>query len=190
MVATVSVYFDFGGADTAPGTNQDVDALGPPSIRFKAADDATIDASDKLVIPAAGTIYSYWKHLYLYCDDADSHTLNNFKIYSDGNNGLGTGVDVYVGLEFPTKTHASDAGYEVADAQTEITAGHSGIDTSASIFDYTSGAALSVDCDEAGNAIDDTGETTDYVVAQMNVASTASAGDTPNETGTWAYDEA
>jgi hypothetical protein len=46
MVATVSVYFDHGGVDGTPGSNTDVDALGPPSIRFKAADDATIDASD------------------------------------------------------------------------------------------------------------------------------------------------
>ena len=190
MVATVSVYFDFGGVDGTPGTSQDVDALGPPTIRFKAADDATIDTNDKLVIPAAGTIYSYWKHLYLYCDDADSHTLNNFKIYSDGNNGLGTGVTVMVGDEFPTKTSGSTAGYEVADAQTELVAGHSGIDGTTDFFSYTSGAALTVSCSETSNQIDDTGETTDYVLMQMNVASTASPGDTPNETGTWAYDEA
>jgi hypothetical protein len=190
MVATVSVYFDFGGLDGAPGTEQDIDALGPPTLRFKAADDATIDANDKLVIPAAGTIYSYWKQCYLYCDDADSHTLSNFKLYSDGNNGLGVGVDVYVGLQFPTKTNASNAGYEVADSQTELVAGHGGITTSASVFDYTSGAPLTISCGEAGSVIDDTGETTKYFVLQMNVASTASAGDTPNETLTLAYDEA
>ena len=44
MVASTSIRFDFGGADTAPGTEQDIDALGPPTLIFKTDDDATIDA--------------------------------------------------------------------------------------------------------------------------------------------------
>ena len=43
MAAVMDVYFDFGGSDTSPGTEQDTDALGPPRMRFKTADDATID---------------------------------------------------------------------------------------------------------------------------------------------------
>jgi len=53
MVATMSVYYDYGGVDGAPGSSTDVDALGPPTLRFKNADNATIDTNDKLVIPAA-----------------------------------------------------------------------------------------------------------------------------------------
>ena len=124
MVATVSVYFDWGGADGAPGTSTDVDALGPPCLRFKNADDATIDGADKPTIPGAGTIYTYLKSLYLYCNDADGHTLDNFRIYSDGANGLGTGLDIYVGLQFPTKNSGSDAGYEVANNANELVAEH------------------------------------------------------------------
>ncbi len=190
MVATVSVYFDWGGADTAPGTSTDVDALGPPCLRFKNADDATIDGADKPTIPAAGTIYTYWKSIYLYCDDADGHTLDNFRFYTDGANGLGTGCDIYVGLQFPTKNSGSDAGYEVANNANELVAEHGGITTSASIFDYTSGAALTVSCSETDNEINDTGETTNYIILQGRVASTASPGDCPNETLTIAYDEA
>ena len=189
MVATVSIYLDTGGTDANPGTSTDTDALGPPTIRFKAADNPTIDANNKLVIPAAGIIYSYRKAIYLLCDDADSHVLNNFKFYTDGNNGLGTGVDVYVGLQFPTKNSGSSAGYEVADNQTEMVA-DTALTSSASIFDYTSGAALTVSCSEGSNQIDDTGETINYLFTQMNVASTASPGDTPNEGFTIAYDEA
>jgi len=199
MVATVSVYFDFGGADTAPGTEQDVDALGPPTLRWKLADDANIDTNNKLVIPNAGLgpYYSFWKHIYLYCDDPDGHTISNVKLYSDGANSFGTGVDLMVGLQFPTKTNASNAGYEVAAlaagstvTSDELGAGHGGITSSASIFTYTVAAPLSVTIGEAGNVINAAGETTNYVLTQMNVANTASVGTTSTETFYWSYDEA
>ena len=45
MVATMSVYYDFGGTNDNPGTEQDIDALGPPRLRFKDADNATIDTN-------------------------------------------------------------------------------------------------------------------------------------------------
>jgi hypothetical protein len=190
MVATVSVRFDFGGVDGTPGTSTDVDALGPPCLRFKNADNATIDGNDKPTIPAGATIHTYWKSIYLYCDNADGHTLNNFRLYSDGNNGLGTGVNVMVGLQFPTRTKLLTTGYEVANNANELVAEHGGITTSASFFNYTSGAPLTFTCSEAGNAIDDTAETTNYLIMQGDVANTASPGDCPNEPGTIAYDEA
>jgi hypothetical protein len=190
MVATFNVYIDTGGSDANPGSSDSIDALGPPTLRFKNADNKTIDTNDRLVIPAAGTIYSYWKSIYLKCTAADSHTMNNFKIYSDGSNSLGTGIDVMIGLQFPNKNSGSSSGYEVANNANEMVAEHGGITTSASIFNYASGTGLTVTCSEAGNAIDAANETTNYVILQMNVASTASPGDLTNETGTWSYDEA
>jgi len=196
MVATVSIYFDFGGVDGAPGTEQDVDALGPPQLRFKLADNATIDTNAKLVIPAAGTNYSLWKQVYLYCDNADSHSLNNLKFYADGTNNFGTGVNLYVGLQFPTKTNALNTGYELptltGDSGDEMVAGHTIITTSASVFDYTSAAPLTgPTISEAGGVIDAVGETSNYLVLQMNVANTASPGELPvDETLTIQYDEA
>jgi len=189
MVATVSIYYDFGGTDAAPGTEQDVDALGPPTIRFKVADDATIDTNNPMPIPAAGTNYSYWKQLYLYCDVAPATQIDNVKFYTDGTNSLGTGVDVKIGLEFPSKTNAAAAGYEVADTTTVMTTGHTGVTTSASIFNYTSGSPLSLTIGEAGGIINAIGETTNYFVLQMEVASTASPGGTASETCTIQYDE-
>jgi len=191
MAATVSIYFDFGGSDGSPGTEQDIDALGPPRLRFKVADNATIDTNNPIPIPPADTGYSYWKHVYLYCDDPDGNTIDNLRFYADGANNFGTGVDLYVGLQFPTKTNASAAGYEVADAATEMVSGHSGISSSASVFDYTSGSPLTVTIGEAGNVINAIGETSNYIVLQMNVASTASPGELPvDETLTIKYDEA
>jgi hypothetical protein len=196
LVATVSVRYDFGGADTAPGTQQDVDNLGPPRVKFKLADNATIDENDKLIIPGAGLgpYYSYWKHIYLYCDNADGHTLSNVKLYSEGTNNLGTGVDWKVGLQFPTKNSGSNAGYEVATGASpsgdELVANHGGITTSASIFGYTAASPLSVSISEAGGLINAAGETSNYTLHQINVSNTASAGTTGSITLYFSYDEA
>ncbi len=35
MVAAFSVYYDTAGTDATPGASTDVDALGPPTLRFK-----------------------------------------------------------------------------------------------------------------------------------------------------------
>jgi hypothetical protein len=189
--ATFSVYLDTGGSDGSPGASTDIDALGPPTLKFKNADNATIDSNDKLTVPAAGTIYSYWKTIFLKCDaNADVHTINNVKLYSDGTNSLGTGVDLMVGLQFPTKNSGATTGYEIANNANELVAEHGGITSSATIFGYNSGAGLTVSISEAGNIINAANETTNYVLLQMNVASTASPGATTQETLTFSYDEA
>lgn len=196
MAIVLSVRFDFGGADTAPGTEQDIDNLGPPTLVFKLADNATIDTNNKLVIPSAGLgpYYSFWKHIYLYCDDPDIYTINNIRLYSDGANSYGTGLDLKVGLQFPTKTNASNAGYELAAGTAtsgeELVANHGGITSSATIFNYTVSAPLTITISEAGGVINAVGETSNYVLLQMNVANTATAGTTVSETFYFAYDYA
>jgi len=129
--------------------------------------------------------------VYFYCDNPDGNTIDNLRFYSDGANSFGTGVDLKIGLQFPTKTNASNAGYEVADAATELTAGHSGITTVASVFDYAVGTPLTVTIGEDGSIIDAIGETSNYMLLQMTVADTASPGELPvDETLTIKYDEA
>jgi hypothetical protein len=188
--ATFSVYYDTGGSDGSPGASTDIDALGPPTLKFKNADNTTIDTNNPLTIPAAGTIYSYYKFVFLKCDaNADAHTINNVKLYSDGSNSLGTGVDWMVGLQFPTKNSGATTGYELANNANEMVA-ETALTTSASIFGYNSGAGLSVSISESGSIINAANETTNYIVLQFNVTSAASPGATAQETGTWSYDEA
>lgn len=189
MVATFDVIYDWGGSDNSPGTSTDIDALGPPTLKFKNADDATIDSNNKLTVPAAGTIYSYYKQIFLKCSNADSHTINNVKLYADGTNSLGTGVDLMVGLQFPVHNSGATTGYDAA-AAAELAADHTDITTTASVFDYTSVAGLAVSISESGSVINAANETTNYVALQMNVASTASPGATTTETLTFSYDEA
>jgi len=191
VAATVSIYFDFGGSDGTPGTEQDVDALGPPNLRFKVADDATIDTNDPIPIPASGTGYSYWKQIYLYCDNPDGNSIDNLRFYSDGVNSFGTGVDLKVAEQFPTKTSISDAGYEVANEASEMSSAHSGVTSVVSVFDKSEGSPLSgPSIGESGGVIDAAGETSNYLVLQMTVADTASPGELPvDETLTIKYDE-
>ena len=189
MAATFNVMVDFGGSDGSPGTSTNTDALGPPNLRFKRADNATIDTSNPCIVPTSGTSYSRWKSIYLKCTGAPSTQVDNVKIYTDGG-GFGTGIAVKVGLQFPTKNSGSSSGYEVAGTDDEeLVAGHGGITTSASLFDYTSGSALSVSISESGSIINATNETTNYVLLQMETISTASPGNLTDETITWSYDE-
>ena len=192
MVATMSIKFDFGGADTAPGTSQTIDDLGPPRLKFKLGDNATIDEANPIVIPGAGLgpYYSYRKHLYLYCVAPDGHTISSVKLYSDGSNSMGTGVDTMVGLQFPVKNSGSSAGYRVADNAAEMVADHEDLTSSASIFTYTSASPLSVTISEAGAVINLATETSNYWVMQVNVSNTASAGTTATEPGYVSYTEA
>lgn len=193
MAAVFNVTYDFGGTNGTPGTQQNVDSLGPPCIRYKTADDGTIDTANPIPIPAAGTKYSYWKNIYLKCATAPATQVDNVKFYTDGS-GFGTGIDVMLGLQFPTKNSGSNAGYEVAlgtpgDTGTELVAGHTGITSSASAYGYTSGAPLSLSISEAGSIINAIGETCNYLLMQMNVINTAASGNLLDETFTFSYDE-
>jgi hypothetical protein len=194
MVAVFSVYFDTTGTDTAPGASTDVDALGPPTLRFKTNDNTTIDSVDPVPIPSSGTNYSYWKQIYLYCDTAPDTQVDNVKFYTDGG-GFGTGITLNVGDEFPTHTNASDAGYEVATGTSgttgdEVTAAHASVTGVTDAFTFTSGSPLSgPSISEDSSVINAIGETTNYLVLQLAVISTATPGNKTDETLTFQYDE-
>ena len=76
------------------------------------------------------------------------------------------------------------------DTGDEMVAAHAGLTGSTELFgNYTSGSPKSVTIGEAGNIINATGETSAYIILQMEVTSTASPGTLSNETLTWRYDE-
>ena len=162
MAATVQIVEKNGTA----GTNTKKDS---ETVRFKNADNATVDTNNPMVIPTAGVDYSYEKWLRLKVTVAPSTYLENLKFYTDGANGFGTGVLLYAKAvtTFATPAEAtSAAGYTDA-------------------FTYTSGAAL-----DLGTAtVTGTGEKGDHAVMMMTVASTASPGTLTAETGTFSYDE-
>ena len=191
----MSVYFDFGGTDATPGTEQDVDALGPPTVRWKTADDATIDNANPVPIPPSGTKRSFWKQIYLFCDVAPDTQIDNLLFFTDGT-GYGTGITLQVGDQFPTKNSGTDAGYEVAtgvigDTGDEVIANHAGISAVTDAFTFTTGGSELVgpSISESTSVIDAAGESSNYLVFQCDVISTATPGNKPDETLTIQYDE-
>ena len=190
MVATVAVKVETGPNATPVET--DTTALGPPNIRFKTADDSTIDANNPIPIPASGTKRSFWKHIFLEVISGTFTQIDNVKFFTDGT-GFGTGITVFVGDETPVKNSASTAGYDqatgsVGDDGDELTT-HTQISGKTDAFSFNSTTPKTVSISEAGAIINAIGESTNYLVAQMDVASTAGPGDLPNETWTFQYDE-
>jgi len=188
MAAVFSVYFDFGGADASPATSQDVDALGPPTIRFKQADNATIDSVAPIPIPTSGNNFSYWKNVYLKCDTAPSTQVDNVKFYTDGT-AFGTGVRLWVANTNPQRINGNYTGYEVSDAAVAMSSTNTQVVGVTDAFTFTSGSPRTCTISEAGNIINAISETTNYLVLQMTVDSSASPGDLANETLTIQYDE-
>ena len=58
------------------------------TVRFKAADNNTVDGNNPLVVPASGSIYSYTKKVRAYMSVAPSVNVQNLRWYSDGSNSL------------------------------------------------------------------------------------------------------
>jgi len=188
MVAVFEVTLDTGGTVDNPALSTNTDPLGPPNVRYKRADNPTIDNINPNIIPSAGTTNSRWKSLFLKCTTAPDTQVNNVKIYTDGT-GFGTGITVQVGNETPIKNNASSAGYDPADTDDDPLTNHVDITGITDFFTFTSGSPKTVSISEAGGLINAINETTNYVVTQMDIINTATPGDLANETITWEWDE-
>ena len=139
------------------------------TIRFKNADNATVDTSNPMVKPPSGTDYSFEKWIRLNVNGGTYTEITNIKAYSDGSSGLGTGIGLFAKAvaSYTTPTEPS------------ATTGYT------SFFTYTSGSALSL----GAGPYTSTGEKGDHLVMLMTVDNTASGGITPSETLTIAWDE-
>lgn len=196
MVATVSVYYDTVGTDGSPGTSTDVGPLGPPSIRFKTADNATIDSLNPVPIPTGLPNRSFVKALYLKCTVAPDTQIDNLKFYTDPpGSSFGTGITLYIGNQFPTRNSGSTSGYRVATGTVgttgnEMTAVYASITTKTDAFTFIQTSPMTgPTISEAGGIINATNETSNYFVVQADVASTASPGNKVDQTLVLQFDE-
>jgi hypothetical protein len=162
MAATVQIIEKNG----AGGTPTDKTS---GQIRFKNADNATVDTSNPMVKPGAGTDYSFEKWLRLNVTGGTYTEITNIKAYMDGASGLGTGVTLYAKAVTAYSTPAE------ATATTGYT----------DAFTYTSGSPLSL----GAGPYTSTGEKGDHLVMMLTVGTTASGGITPSETLTIGWDE-
>ena len=162
MAATVQIIEKNG----AGGTPTDKTS---GQIRFKNADNATVDTANPMVKPGAGVDYSFEKWLRLNVTGGTYTEITNIKAYMDGANGLGTGVTLYAKAVTAYSTPAEATG----------TAGYT------DAFTYTSGSPLSL----GAGPYTSTGEKGDHLVMMLAVGTTASGGITSSEVLTFSYDE-
>ena len=186
MVAVFDVAIDFGGAVDAPGTVDQV----ATNLRYKDADNNTQDLNNPMVIPGAGSVLSRWKQCFLKCTTAPDTQVDGVVFFTT-TNPYPTGVVLLAGDETPVKTDLLTTGYDVSDVSDEDMTNHADITATTDVAaNYTSsGSSLAVSITESGNVINATGETTDYVVTQLQVSSTATQGTMPTETLRFEYNE-
>lgn len=162
MAATVQIVEKNG----AGGTQTDKTS---GTIRFKNADNSTVDLVNPMVKPPSGNDYSFEKWLRMNVSGGTYSQITNVRAYSDGSNGMGTGVEVYA------KAVASFATPAEATSITGYT----------NFFTYTSGSPLTL----GAGPFTSTGEKADHLVMMLRIDNTCSGGVTPTETLTMAWDE-
>lgn len=168
MAATVTIL-EFHGTTATPTTTNKTSS----TVRFKNADNATIDLADPMVVPTAGTDYSFEKKLRM--NAAGTFTqISNLQAYSDGANGLGTGVDIL-------KLNTNEGTFSTC-AEGTTTTGFT------SIFSFPTATPIDMDAVNTG-VVTATGQMGDFLVMIATVGTTASQGITPSETLTFSWDE-
>jgi hypothetical protein len=151
------------------------------TVRFKNADNATVDNNDPLVIPTTNREYSFEKALRLNFNTAPSVNITNCGFYMDGANGFGTGVKLwgrglaaYTTPAVPTETN---------DPPQIPVNGTPAAATDA--FTWTSAAQLNL----GAGPFTGTGEKGDHVYLVMEAETTAGQGSLTGELATFEYDE-
>lgn len=162
MAATVQIVEKNGASPTITDKTSG-------TIRFKKADNPTVDLLTPLVKPASGSDWSFEKWLRLNVTAAPSGQISNLRAYMDGTNGLGTGINLW----------AKAAASYTPPAQGTSSTGY------ANAFGYTSASPLSL----GAGPFTGTGEIGSHLVMLAEVTATASGGITPTEALTISWDE-
>lgn len=139
------------------------------NVRLKKADNPTVDLNDPLVLPASGSDWSFEKWLRLNVSGGTYLQITNIVSYTDGTNGLGTGVNLWGKAEASYTTPvqgSSSTGY-------------------ADMFGYDEAAPLEL----GAGPYTSTGEKGSHLVLLAEVTDAAAGGLTSSETITFAWDE-
>ncbi len=165
MAATMQIVERHGPTATPADTQKD-----SSTVRFKNADNATVDNANPMVVPTAGQDYSYEKWLALKVTAGTYTLLDNPKFYTDGAKGWAAQVKLWAKkvAAYATPTEpASTAGFTDA-------------------FTYTAGTPLTLG---AATKTTGTGIFGSHAVLMLEVETGASQGALAGETATFAWDE-
>ncbi len=159
------------------------------TVRFKNANDSTVDLVNPLIVPGAGQEYSFEKYLRLQITDAGGFSqISDLESYSDSSNEFGTGVKMWYAV---TGTFDTPVVPNEANDPPQSTAAGSPLENMADWFTTTSGAPADMDAINTGPFTDGSPaeHIGDFLVLVMEVETTASNGVTPTETLTFAFSE-
>lgn len=161
MAATVQIIEKNGAGGTATDKTSG-------TIRFKNADDAAVDYNNPMVLPGAGSDWSFEKWVRFKVASGTYTQITNVKAYTDGTIGW-SNVNLWWKAVAAYATPAEGTG----------SAGYTAAGT------YTSGSPLTL----GAGPFTGTGEKGDHLVMLCEVTSTATGGMLAAETLTIAWDE-
>ncbi len=151
------------------------------TVRYKAANDATVDANNPLVKPSAGSFRSFEKWMQLRIGaTGPTGVITNLQFYTDGSNGYGTGITAFI-----RTTNIASGSFVTPTTPANDAAG-------TDQFTFVTGSRKNMDAVSAGSPYSGTNtDIGDFAVLWMTLASTVSAPQNPtsSETLTWSYDE-
>lgn len=182
MAATIIIN-RWTGSSGAP-TKTDITGINTVANASDAHQATAAGSTNPIVIPSAGTNYSFWVSTRFSCSVTPAGTVNNIRWYTDGANSFGTGVT----CKAQNATSYVQATGTTGTTGTQLTTGnHAGLSGApADAFSFTSGSPKSL----TGSITNpNTGDFGDFMVYQLEVGTTASPGVTGTETITWLYDE-
>lgn len=176
MAATVQIRELNGAGETATDKTSG-------TIRFKLADNATVDLNNPLPVPTSQTTYSYEKWLRMYVSAGTYTQISNLRMATDGSSGYGTGIKLWA---LPIGVYATPVIPNVAQDPPQHSA-----TPFVDAFTYTTGSPLDIDTINTG-PFDSTGvpkNIGDYVMLVMEVEVGAAQGVKSAETLSWIWDE-
>lgn len=176
MSASVQIREKNGAGETATDKTSG-------TVRFKSADNATVDLNNPLVVPSSGTLYSFQKWLRMHVASGSFTQISNLRAYSDGANGYNSGCKLWAKT---ASAFATPAAPSTSNDPPQL----SGVNMS-DMFGYTSGSPLDMDDLNTG-PFDSSGLPKDignYLVMVMEVEPATTQGLQTAETITFAWDE-
>ena len=169
MAATVDLYEWNGTSGSQASTTKT-----SSTIRFKVADNSTVDNNNPMVKPPSGTNWSFQKYIRMHFTVAPAGQITAPVVYMDGTES-NTGVTQYIKTTNP--------GSYATPAQETATTGYT------DMFTYTSGSPKAIDAVNAG-PFTGTGDKGDFMEMALAITSTVAApGPLTGETLTIAWNE-
>jgi hypothetical protein len=156
------------------------------NIRFKNADNATVDTANPLVVPTANTEYSFRKVLRMHISAGTFDEVSNLNFYLDGANNFGTGRKLWMN-NTAQGTYTQGTKPTVTNDPPQFPGATPMIDA----FGATSGSPKDMDAANTGPFLSgglpkDIGDYL-HLVAELEIG--ASQGIWPGETATFSWDE-